>query len=227
MKIRIVHVALVIAAVLMLAMWLTARQKETSIAKVASQPGSLTPFATAPQPSVVAAPADPLSDTPEARAYRSRIAFEQNARAFLRDAPKLDDATRLARAQVLSREIDRREASLELSAGEAMTMQIGLIHAAVNDSSERLRQSQAVTNRYRERSAIREAAFAPEQQPDARFQRYQAREARIVSEVLAMTDYPNGMSRDDYLRLRLQEAREAINNAAISPPPAAPAPPSP
>jgi hypothetical protein len=108
-----------------------------------------------------------------------------------------------------------------------MMMHIGLIHAAVEDSSERLRQSQAVTNRYRERSALQQASFAAQQQRDAQFQQYKAREAQIVSEVLAMTSYPNGMSRDDYLRLRLQEAREAINNAATAPAPAAPpVPPS-
>jgi hypothetical protein len=228
MKIRIVHVALVIIAMLMLAMWLTARQKEASIAKAVSQTEPATPLLQAPLPTPAIVPADPLSATPEARAYRSRLAFEQDARAFLRDAPKLDAATRLARARALSREIDRREQASELSAGEAMMMHIGLIHAAVEDSKERLRQSQAVTNRYRERSALQQASFAAQQQQDAKFQQYKAREAQIVSEVLAMTDYPNGMSRDDYLRLRLQEAREAINNAAAAtPPPAAPAvPPS-
>lgn len=226
MKIRPIHVALVIIAMLMLAMWLTARQKEAAISEVVSRPEPATPLLQAPSPAPAVVPADPLSATPEARAYRSRLAFEQDARAFLRDAPKLDPATRLARARALSREIDRREQARELSAGEAMMMHIGLIHAAVEDSGERLRQSQAVTNRYRERSALQQASFAAQQQRDAQFQQYKAREAQIVSEVLAMTEYPNGMSRDDYLRLRLQEAREAINNAA-TPPPAAPAvPPS-
>ena len=43
------------------------------------------------------------SATPEARAYQERLAFENEARAFLRDAPKLDDKTRMRRAQALSR----------------------------------------------------------------------------------------------------------------------------
>lgn len=222
MKIRPIHVALVVIAMLMLTMWLTARQKEATISEVASRPEQAGPLLQAPLPAPATVPADPLSATPEARAYRSRIAFEQDARAFLRDAAKLDAPTRLARARALSREIDRREQARELSAGEAMMMHIGLIHAAVEDSKERLRQSQAVTNRYRERSTLQQASFAAQQQRDAQFQQYKAREAQIVSEVLAMTDYPNGMSRDDYLRLRLQEAREAINNAATTPPPAAP-----
>ena len=44
-----------------------------------------------------------------------------------------------------------------------------------------------------------------------------AREAQIVSEVLAMTTYPGGMSRDDYLRVRLQEARQSIYGAQSPP----------
>lgn len=226
MKIRPIHVALVIIAMLMLTMWLTARQKQAAISEVVSRPEPAAPLLQAPLPSAASVPTDSLSATPEARAYRSRLAFEQDARAFLRDASKLDASTRLARARALSREIDRREQARELSAGEAMMMQIGLIHAAVEDSRERLRQSQAVTQRYRERSALQQASFAAQQQRDAQFQQYKAREAQIVSEVLAMTEYPNGMSRDDYLRLRLQEAREAINNAATPPPAAPAAPPS-
>jgi hypothetical protein len=222
MKIRPIHVALLVIAMLMLTMWLTARHKEASVANTGAEPESAALAAQSQQPSAIETPVDPLTETPEARAYRSRLAFEQSARAFLRDAPKLDNAARLARARALSREIDRREQVGELSASEAMTMQIGLIHAAVTDNSERLRQSRAVTERYRERTAIRQAAFAAQQQRDAQFQQYKVREAQIVSEVLAMTEYPNGMSRDDYLRLRLQEARAAISNATTPPPTTAP-----
>jgi hypothetical protein len=228
MKIRPIHVALVIIAMLMLTMWLTARQKEASIVKAATQPEPATSLLQAPLPTAATAPADPLFSTPEARAYQSRIAFEKDARDFIRDAAKLDANARLARARALSREIDRREQARELSANEAMMMHIGLIHAAVENNGDRLRQSQEVMARYRERSALQQAAFAAQQQRDAQFQQYKLREAQIVSEVLAMTDYPNGMSRDDYLRLRLQEARETINNAATAPPPTPPTvPPSP
>lgn len=37
---------------------------------------------------------------------------------------------------------------------------------------------------------------------------YKQREQRVVSEVMAMTAVPGGLSRDEYLRQRLQRERE-------------------
>lgn len=215
MKIKVIHVALAVAAVLTLTLWLAAKsRKDAVMQRLAQEPVA----AAAPTPST-----DPrqaaLEATPEARAYRSRQQFEQQARAFLRDVPKLDDKTRLERARSLSREIDRREHARELSAGDAMMLRIGLIQAAVSDESERVRQSQAIVDRYRKQAASRQAAFKEQQRRDAQFQAYKARETQIVTEVLAMTSFPGGMGRDDYLRIRLQEARQSIYSAQGAPPP--------
>lgn len=212
MKIRLVHVGLVLAVVLMFALWGSAQLRQASVTKAIAGPDP----AVAPQ----AQPDPAMASTPEARAYQSRLAFERHARSFLRDAPGMDDRTRIQRAQALSREIDRREQARELSADEAVMLRIGLIHAAVKDDRQRVRQAQEVVDRYRKETAEREAAFLAQQRRDAQFQEYKATEARIVAEVLAMSSYPNGMSRDDYLRQRLQQAREAIYAKA----PEAPAP---
>ncbi len=100
-----------------------------------------------------------------------------------------------------------------------MVLRIGLIQAAVLDESERVRQSQVIVDRYSKQAATRQAAFQEQQRRDAQFQAYKARETQIVTEVLAMTSYPGGMSRDDYLRVRLQEARQSIYGASQSTPP--------
>lgn len=55
-------------------------------------------------------------------------------------------------------------------------------------------------------SAEREARLA--QRRDPNFERYKADEQRIVEDLLALQDIPDGLSRDQYLRQRLQEARE-------------------
>jgi hypothetical protein len=60
--------------------------------------------------------------------------------------------------------------------------------------------------RYQALSAEREARLA--QRRDPNFERYKAEERRIVEDVLALQDIPDGLSRDQYLRQRLQEARE-------------------
>lgn len=208
MKIKPVHVGLVIAAVLMLSIWMSTKFREHQMAEALAQPA----------PAAPAGSYDPgLASTPEAQAYRGRLGFQQQVRDFLRDAPRLDEKTSNARALALNDEISRREKSKEFSADEALMLRIGLIHAVVKDEGDRVRQSQKVVDRYRAQSEARKAAFEAEQRRDAQFQEYKAREARIVSEVLAMPSYPNGMSRDDYLRIRLQEARESIYSAPARP----------
>ena len=218
MKIRLVHVGLGLAAMATLAIVISVRIKQEAVDREIAATPAKAPATAAP------APASALASTPEARAYQARLAFEHETRAFLRDAPKLDDQTRMRRAQALSREIDQREQAREMSADEAMMLRIGLIHAAVKDEMQRVAQSQEVVDRYRKQTAERQAAFLAQQKQDAHFQAYKAAEARIVAEVLAMQSYPGGLSRDDYLRLRLQEARETIYRTPVPTPTPAPAP---
>ncbi|MEQ1512993.1 MAG: hypothetical protein ABL934_09970 [Lysobacteraceae bacterium] len=215
MKIKPIHIGMAIAAVLTFSLWTSARHRKDAFVQSLAIPVATT----APAPVAADPKQAALEATPEARAYRSRLAFEQQTRAFLRDAPKLDANARFERARAISRDIDLREQARELSAGEAVMLRIGLIQAAVEDESERLRQSQAIVDHYRNQAAARQVAFQEQQLRDAQFQKYKARETQIVSEVLAMTSYPGGMSRDDYLRVRLQEAREVIYGTQSPPPP--------
>ena len=206
MKFRLVSIGLVISAILMLAMWMTAQLRQDSVARMIAQPD--------PAPPAVAGPADPnaaSAATPEARADQSRLAFERQARAFLRDAPGLDDATRMARARALSQDIDRREQNREVSGDEAMVMRVGLIQVAVNDPRQRATQIQEVIDRHSKQKAARQRALLAQQRRDAQLKEYKVQEARIVSEVLAMETYPDGLSRDAYLRQRLQATRDTIN----------------
>ena len=213
MKIKTVHIGLAIAAALALALWMTQHRDKASVdhLSTSAQPVASTPAAADSREAALAA-------TPEARAYRSRMAFEQRTRAFLRDAHTLDENARREQARAIGREIDQREQARELSAGESVVLHVSLIEAAVQDEAERVRQSQALVDRYRQQTAARQTAFENQQRQDAGFQAYKAREAQIVSEVMAMTSYPGGMSRDDYLRVRLQEARQATYGTQRPPP---------
>jgi hypothetical protein len=215
MKIRPLHVGVAVTAILTLMLYTSIRLRKDALVGSLALPatGGAAPAPVSTDPRQAA-----LESTPEARAYRSRQAFEQQTRAFLRDAPNLDDNTLNTRALALNREIGKREQMRELSAGEAVMLRIGLVQAAVKDESERLRQVQSIIKSYREQSAAKQRAFLAQQRRDTQFQAYKAREASIVSEVLAMQRYPDGMSRDDYLRVRLQEARESIYGAQNPPP---------
>ena len=63
-------------------------------------------------------------------------------------------------------------------------------------------------DRYRAHADQRMDAFAAQQRNDPRFQSYKARERAIVAEVMALPRIPGGLTRDQYLRQRLQQARE-------------------
>ncbi|MBX3713765.1 MAG: hypothetical protein KF800_17540 [Lysobacter sp.] len=198
MKIRFVHVGLVVAAALMLAIWMSAKMREARVAKALAEPVP------------VEATAASAGTTPDAAKRRSRQAFERMAREFLRDAPNMSPEIRMQRAQALAREVESLESGGELQADEAVLIRIGLIQAAVVDDTERARQAQAVVDHYKTQTERRKAAAAAQVQRDARLRQYKAREADIVAEVLAMSSYPGGLSRDEYLRLRLREAHAAI-----------------
>lgn len=195
MKIRFVHVGLVIAATLMLAIWMSAKMREAHVAKVLAEP---VPVGTAG------------AGTPDAATQRSREDFQRMAREFLRAAPNMSPEVRMQHAQALAREVEVRERAGQLSGNEAVLIRIGLIQAAVVDDNERVRQAQAVVDRYQKQVKENEARIAAKLQREVRQRQYKAREAEIVAEVLAMSSYPGGLSRDDYLRLRLSEAHRAI-----------------
>lgn len=213
MKIKPVHIGLTIAVVAALALWMSRYRGDASV-----DTRSATQTSVPSTPAAADSRQAAMASTPEARAYRNRMAFEERVRGFLRDAHTLDENTRREQAQAIGREIDQREQARELSAGESVVLRVSLIEAAEQDQAERIKQSQALVDRYRQQTAARQAAFEEQQRQDAGFQAYKVREAQIVSEVMAMTSYPGGMSRDDYLRMRLQEARQATYGTQRPPP---------
>ncbi len=149
-----------------------------------------------------------LQTTPQAQAHRERQRFETDAKDFFARAPSLRAVERSERADALTRQIDRYEAAGGLSAGEAVLLRTALIKATVDDPAEQAAAVAELADRYRAHADQRMAAFAAQQANDPRFQSYKTREAQVVSEVMAMTSIPAGLTRDQYLRQRLQEERE-------------------
>ena len=149
-----------------------------------------------------------LENTPQARKWLGQQRFERDARDFVRDAAKLPTAERERRAQSLETQIAERERSGELSAGETVLLRAALIEAGSGSEAEQKARLAALAERYRADAARREAAFVAQQQADPRMQRYKAREKAVVAEVMAMTTIPGGLTRDEYLRQRLQRERE-------------------
>lgn len=146
-----------------------------------------------------------LLQRPEVLDYQARLTFAGDYQIFIKSAAELSEEERRKRAAALAEEIDRREAAGELALSEALLMQVGLVQAEGGDEAAQKARADALLARYQALSAEREAQAKA---PDARFSRYKSEEKRIVDEVMALDSIPDGLSRDQYLRQRLQEARE-------------------
>lgn len=151
-----------------------------------------------------------LLESPQARAHRERLAFERAAREFSARAPQWGAVERSERALALSTQIDAYEARGGLSAGEAVLLRTGLVRATVDDPAQQAEAVAAIAERYRTHAARRMAAHAAQQDNDPRFQAYKARERVVIADVMQSSDIPAGMTRDQYLRQRLQQERERI-----------------
>lgn len=148
--------------------------------------------------------------TPQGRQFQQRRQFQDEAKRFFREAKTLGPAERERRAQALQAQIERYEQADELSAGETMLLRVGLIQATVPDEAQQALMVQRLAQRYKAQAQQREQAWAQQQAHDPKFQAYKRSEAQIVAETMKMQRFPDGLSRDDYLRQRLQAERERI-----------------
>lgn len=160
-----------------------------------------------PSPAPADAPAH-ASDSPGPVDVHERARFNERAREFFAHAPALSAEEAQQRAADLSQELSRIEQAGGLSAGETFLLRAGLIQATVADEQEKKTQIRALKERYAVDTRQRNALAA--EQSDPMFQLYKVRESQIVAETLTLQVIPNGLSRDEYLRRRLQAEREQL-----------------
>lgn len=155
---------------------------------------------------------DAVFDTPESRAalaaQADRQRFEKTLRDFLANANALDAVERARIAAELDAQVEAEELARRMSADEARMLRLALLERGIADEAERLRRAEALAEAYRRDAEVRQRAFEQAQARDPRFVAYKSREAHVVAEVMAMREIPGGISRDEYLRQRLQAERE-------------------
>jgi hypothetical protein len=165
------------------------------------------PPADSPAPAPADAPAR-ASENASPVDVHERARFNERAREFFAQAPALSPEEARQRAADLSQELSRIEQAGGLSAGESFLVRAGLIRSTVADEQEQATQIRALKERYEIDTRQRNALDA--QQSDPMFQLYKVRESQIVAETLSLQVIPNGLSRDEYLRRRLQAEREQL-----------------
>lgn len=165
-----------------------------------------------PAPAPGAAPAH-ASESASPVDVQERARFNERAREFFAQAPALSPEEARQRATDLSQELSRIEQAGGLSAGETFLLRAGLIRATVADEQQQLAQIRALKERYEADTRQRNALAAA--QSDPMFELYKVRESQIVTETLSLQTIPNGLSRDEYLRRRLQAERELLLGEAM------------
>ena len=138
----------------------------------------------------------------------TRANFNEHARTFFANAADMTAEDRLHEAQQLEQQLTRLEQAGGMSAGETLLIRAGLIRETVPAGAEQEAQLRALQERYRADTQRRIAVA--QARPDPQFDSYKVRESEIVHEVMAMETIPDGLSRDEYLRRRLQSAREQL-----------------
>jgi hypothetical protein len=138
----------------------------------------------------------------------TRAQFIEETRDFFAHSGDLTAEERAREAQRIAEELTRLERAGGMSAGETFVLRAGLIRETVPGSEEQAAQLKALKERYENDARTRLAAANTRSDPA--FESYKVRESEIVSEVMSMQTIPNGVSRDEYLRRRLQAAREQM-----------------
>jgi hypothetical protein len=156
--------------------------------------------------SAVVTNGDPISDT----SLEAFLAFEEESKGLLAELELLNHTERGLRLDQYLEGMERFEADSRFIAQEAMLMKIKILSLRQLEQSVLEEQSLAIVDEYRIRNE--QAAKKFRDNPSNELIAYKAEALLIAKEVEAMGDgaFGDGVSRNEYLRQQLQQARVAI-----------------
>lgn len=146
-----------------------------------------------------------MLEAPRVIEFAQRLDFQSEVRGFFANAPDLpaDEASR--RATAIQNQLDGYENTGEVSAPEALMVRLAMVQLLEPNEAAAKAAATALITKYRSASEARLAEWKSSPEPE--FRSYKAREKAIAAEVMSMERFPNGLTRDQYLRQRLQQAR--------------------
>lgn len=136
--------------------------------------------------------------------YESKLSVQGEISAFLEGADRLRADEKKARAEALAARVRDLEKGGYLLGPQSFYLQAALASAQFSgDETARDAALAALRAEY-------EGAAPSTRHLDEKFQRYKAREREILADALVREIFPDGLTRDDYLRRELDAAlREA------------------
>lgn len=169
------------------------------------------PFLEEQAPVVVSSPSASGSDTikndTQVNEHLQFIEFQNRARQLFDHADTLNEQQKQAELKAIQDAAKRYEEQGKLVAMEALLLKLAMLQYTTNGEQEYKDQAQALIESYKAISDAKEQEWL--NNPDPRFVDYKRREQDIVKDVMAMTVIPDGLSRDEYLRQQLEQARIA------------------
>ncbi len=139
--------------------------------------------------------------------YQSLFNVRQEFRDFFESAHELDDNTKKEKIEKLEEKLVLLETEKKASRVEALLLHLALLKFDP-DSENAKRRGKALVAEYQRLADARNKAFI--ENPEPKFVNYKQKEKQVLSEVLAMETYPDGLTRDQYLARRLAEVRTQV-----------------
>ncbi|QGX40643.1 hypothetical protein [Permianibacter aggregans] len=137
--------------------------------------------------------------------YYAYNEFQQQTREFFEQAKELDAEQRRKQMNDIKQGTEHYEQQGKLLPMEALILKLAMLKYTAGDEQDYKDRAKALIDQYQAISDASEQAWLAN--PDPKFIEYKRREMDIVNEVRGMTTIPDGLSRDEYLRQRLQQAR--------------------
>lgn len=103
--------------------------------------------------------------------------------------------------------IESIESDGRVMAYEGLALKLAWLERNSSSKTEFDRRAQELVRQYRERSEQSAREYDPYEEVPG-FAQYKVLEQEIIRQAQSMESFPNGMSQQEYLRKRLQEARE-------------------
>lgn len=149
-----------------------------------------------------------VTDSEQARVYRERKEFERDLRLYFEHADAWSHEHRDAEAERLRTQVEHYEADGGFSAGEAAMLKLALLRSLEPEPGDYQQEIEALLAGYL--LHYEQRMHELETNPPAAFVEYKERERAIVEEVMAGGPVPDGLTREEYLRRRLQQERERL-----------------
>ncbi|WP_420390990.1 hypothetical protein [Marinobacter sp.] len=201
--------------------WLTQTDSSVDTAKSISNPQAaqaLTqelPSTSQNQNSGLTAGQQALLENLETLELANRLDFEEELHTFFANADGLSSEERAAEAAMLERRLAEYQRKGQVSAAESLMVRIAMTKLTIEDEAAQKRALQGLIDRQNAAAQARKEEWLAKPRPE--FEAYKQQEKQIVKEVMAMEKVPAGMTRNEYLRQRLLEARVAANKNGDAP----------